>query len=126
MRWITTSGSKTSFPVEKLTERRFRSVWGKSGKRGEPTDRRFARCVPLLEAAMAAADRLPRPYRNLMDKPGIRKAIIELMRDGKRRNVGQIAGDLDGKLPGLTTDQVGGALKDIQKKHLPLRRTLLA
>jgi hypothetical protein len=116
LRWLTTSGGKPKFAAEKLTERRFRASWVKSGKRGEPADRRFARCVPLLEEALVQAEQLPQGYRNLQEKPGYRKAIVELMSDSKRRNVGQMAEALDAKFPGITSDTISNALKELQKR----------
>jgi hypothetical protein len=105
-----TSGSKTVFPAENLTERRFRACWPKT--KGSERHR-FGQVAELLTRKEAEPSS---QAESLMAKPGIKKAVAEVCGDGSYRSVRQIAADLDPRFPGITTRQVTGAIQQLQRK----------
>jgi hypothetical protein len=108
---FTTDRCKTPFATENLTEWRFRTCWGKTDRKASERERFAAVAVAL------AAPVLPSPrYMNLVKKPGIRPAIVGLLKDRQRRSVADMAVALDGQFPGITTKQVTHAVGDLQKR----------
>lgn len=101
-------GRNEQTAAETLTERRFRASWALS--RGRDEDRRFAQVVTMLGEAA------PPGHRNLVRKPGLREAIIDLCGDGVKRTVKEIAALVDGRIPGIDAKQVAAALRGLQKK----------
>jgi hypothetical protein len=101
-------------PLYPLTEWRFRQAWSEAGRRPkESEDERFGRVLARLQESAPA---VPKGYQNLVKKPGIRKAVIEVLKGGGRHNVEQLATALQEELPGTDTKQVSTALSDLQKK----------
>jgi hypothetical protein len=114
LRFMTT-GHNHEPPPHSLTERRFRAAWSKSGK-GHPKEtenERFARVAELLRAEAEPA--LPLGYLNLVRKPGIKKAVAEVLKAGTRLDVRQIAEAVGDRIPDVHPKQVGEALKQLQK-----------
>jgi hypothetical protein len=111
------SGKIANAPLKSIPEGRFRDSWSAAGKRRkESEEERFARVLTLLRERQPE---LPRGYQNLVKKPGIRPAVVELCKDGQRRSAEQIAEALQEQLPGTDTRQVGAALRELQKKPPP-------
>jgi hypothetical protein len=82
-------GHKTFSSPQLLSEKAFRRNWSLARKRPKETEEeRFARVLPLLEKDLANPQR---KLVNLMHKPGIKKAVVEIITDGKRRTVSEIA-----------------------------------
>ncbi len=108
------SGQESKSPAKPLTERRFRNACSRAGKlRKETEAERFARVATLL--ASDASD-MPGNYGNLVKKPGIKKAVIEVMSDGKRLSSAEIAEEVSVKMPGVTREQVTATLQRMQEK----------
>jgi hypothetical protein len=100
--------SNSQLASEKLTEGSFRRCWGRS--RGKSEEERFKQVARLLSGDV------PPGYKNLINKPGIRKAIIEKCADGVKRSVAEIAAVLADDLPTVTRLQVSTAMAKLQKK----------
>jgi hypothetical protein len=97
-----------------LTEWRFREQWKRSGKRDKETDEeRFARVWDLLEADRSET---PSGYAHLVKKPGIRKAVLEAMKDGKPRSVQELAAIVQNEIPEVDNPAIKSALARIQEK----------
>jgi hypothetical protein len=111
---FTTTGSKSFLPPQSLTERRFRTHWERVGKGNskETETGRFGRVLESLQADTAYVS--PR-YRNLVKKPGIKKAVIAAITDTTARNVAQIAAIVSETIPGTDANQVGDAIQNITK-----------
>lgn len=111
--WLTTGRGKAEFPLETLTEWRFRRVWGNTRGTAKTQEDRFRLCLPALTAALAP-ESVPRSFRNMCQKPGIRKAVIALLSDGQKRGAAQVAAALDSQFPGLTIKQISACLQGMQ------------
>jgi hypothetical protein len=112
-----TAGHKTFSPAKPLTERRFRDHWRKSKKHVKDSEEeRFARVVESLRTDRSET---PKNYGNLVKKPGIKAAVVEVISDGKRRTTTEIAVEVSEVVPETDAAQVGAALKQIQHKPPP-------
>lgn len=112
---FTTSGSKSQFPTEKLTERRFRDFWGRTRATGRKlTERqRFAAVAELL--AERHAEPPPR-YKNLVEKPGFTPAAVQLLQGKRRWTPAEILEALREQFPGIEQDQVGNVLQGLKRR----------
>lgn len=109
------SGHNHKPPPHPLTERRFRDNWARAGK-GHPKeteDERFARVQKLIEADN---NPIPKNYGNLVRKPGIKQAVIDVISDGKRRTTAEIAELVSEKIPETDASQVIESIKLIRRK----------
>ncbi len=107
-----TTGKQTEFPVENLTERRFRGCWALTDKKTSERER-FAQTARLLAEARDSDPGHP----HTVNKPGIKKALAEICKDdGGWHNVKQLAELTEKYVPGVSTAQIGKAIQDLQKK----------
>lgn len=98
-----------------LTEWRFRQNWKASGKKThkkETEEERFDRVLELLKADTSD---VPRYYKNLAKKPGIKAAVVKIISDGKRRTTAEIAEIISETIPGTHANQVIESIKLIRK-----------
>jgi hypothetical protein len=111
---FTTTGCKSFSPPKPVTERRFRDNWSRAGKRPKDTeDDRFAR---VLERLKVDTSDTPKGYGNLVEKPGIRKAIEAILADGKRRTTAEVAALVSETIPGTDAKQVIESIKQIRNR----------
>jgi hypothetical protein len=108
--------NNSKLPTDSLNEWHFREAWKRSGKGGpkDSEDDRFERVAKLL-ASTPPSDP-PKGYQNLVKKPGITKAVVEVLKAGTRLDVAQIAEAVGDKFPDLTHSQVSAALSKLQTK----------
>jgi hypothetical protein len=113
--WLSTNGTQPAFPVENLTERRFRTAWGKTEGKGRSDNDRFTLCVPLIEKSFLVRPPAPNATGNARNGPSLRQAIIDLCKDGQRRTSKQIATALEERIPGIGREQVRKAFHELEK-----------
>ena len=117
-RFLKVSGRKLSeLGGDSLTEWRFRQAWAATHKGRHPKeteDERFARVARWL--ASQPPPEVPKGYLNLVHKPGIKAAVVEVLQGGKRLDVAAIADALRDRFPDITNEQAGAAVQGLQKK----------
>jgi hypothetical protein len=105
--FITTGDNPNRDLIDTLTERRFRQHW-KQTKGKEPA--RFAEVAHRLEHGIAQG------HQALVEKPGIKAAIEDVLADGQWYTTAQIAATAEESLPGVTTEQVSNSMKSIHDR----------
>lgn len=113
LEWIIANCDNHKLPLEKLSEGRFRGSWKKTSRKLSEEER-FAACVPLLEESYAVPSANPAPGSET--RQNLRRAVIDLCKDGKRRSPRQVAQELDGEVPGVTAERVRKAFVDLQNR----------
>lgn len=107
------SGHNPATGSKQLTERRFREFWkrtkGTKGSKNKEADR-FAQVAHALEHG------IPHGMEALVNKPGIGKAVLDCLADGKWYTVTQITATVEEDLVGITEEQVRDALTVTRKK----------
>lgn len=105
----------SEFDPRSLTEWRFRNHWLKvsKGPRKETEEGRFARVLDSLRADAVTV--VPPGYANLVNKPGLKAAVVEALKAGPRRTTAELAAVVSEKIPETTAKQVTQAIKAISK-----------
>ena len=96
------NGHRTKDVLQKLTERTFRRFY--QGTHGQVEER-------FEQVAQQLAIGVPAGYRNLVVKPGFRKAILEVMADGNWRTAAQVLTALKESIPTADKSAIQGALR---------------
>jgi hypothetical protein len=96
------NGHRTEDMLQKLTERTFRRFY--QGTHGAEEER-------FEQVARQLAIGVPAGYRNLVVKPGFRKAILEVMADGQWRTAAQVLSALKESIPAADASAIQGALR---------------
>lgn len=109
-----TARKHSDYPLNSLTEWRFRQHWPASKRHAKDTeDERFSR---VFEALRADHSETPKGYGNLVKKPGIKAAVIAALQGGRRLTTPEIAAIVSETIPDTGADQVNSALRYIQRK----------
>lgn len=87
-----------------LTEFRFRSHYSKT--KGDEANR-FRQVLNVL------TDGVPPGYRNIVKKPGIKKAILDLLSDGKSYTTQQIHATVEETIPGVEVESISNAIRGL-------------
>jgi DNA-binding transcriptional ArsR family regulator len=103
---FTTTGCNQPDCLAGLTERRFRGYWVRT--KGREQDR-------FRQVAETLANGIPQGHAALVNKPGIRQAVLACLGDGKTYTVNQITATVEESLPGVTATQVRNAMTELQR-----------